>query len=124
MLGSSPGSALYSSFLLIRETAEDDSSTWFPAVHVGDLDGVLEFWLQPDPTLPVVGFWKGVNQQVEGFALSLSLSVCLSPSPSAFQTKLIEKDVRPCSWLAERTPPCVLELVTPAPSLFCLLTAP
>lgn len=39
----------------------NDSSPWVHATHMGDLDWVLGYWLQPGPALVVMGI-RGVNQ--------------------------------------------------------------
>lgn len=46
--------------------------TWAPAIHVGDLDGVLGSYLSPSPAPAVAGI-RGVNQQVDHL-LSLYVS--------------------------------------------------
>lgn len=57
--------------------AEDGASTWAPAPHLGDQEGVPSSWLQPGTKPAVVSIW-GTNQQVEAHSLSLSLSLLLS----------------------------------------------
>lgn len=37
------------------QAVSDDTSSWAPATHVGDLDGILAFQLQPGPALTVMG---------------------------------------------------------------------
>lgn len=54
----------------IWEAAEDASSTWVAVVQVGDTVGVPSSCLWPHPASTVAGIW-GVNQEMEGFSLSL-----------------------------------------------------
>lgn len=47
-------------------------STWVPATHVEDLDGIPASWLWLGSALAVAGLY-GVNQQVEDIYLSIHL---------------------------------------------------
>lgn len=56
-----------------REAADAGSSAWDPAIHAGDLDGVLGPWLGSGPGLIVAGIWE-VNQSMEDLFVLLCLS--------------------------------------------------
>lgn len=54
------------------------SSAWVLDTHVGDSDGVSDFWLWPNPAQGILYIWE-VKQQMETFSFSLCNCV--------FQTK-------------------------------------
>lgn len=53
------------------DAADKGSSSWIPAIHMGDLGFVSGFWLQPGAALVVGGIW--VNEAVDKRSLFLSL---------------------------------------------------
>lgn len=50
------------------EAAGGGSSAWGPATCMGDLNEVLNFWLQPGPAIAIAAIWW-VNWQVEDLSL-------------------------------------------------------
>lgn len=44
---------------------------WAPDTHMGNLDGVLDFWIQFGPALALALIWE-VNQQIEDLSPTAS----------------------------------------------------
>lgn len=74
-LGSSLGMTPNSSFLVAHTLGGgrwDDSSSWIPATHMGESDGVLGS--SPGPAPAVLGIWLGEGESADGSAVYICLA--------------------------------------------------
>lgn len=58
-----------------RKVEDDGPTTWVPAIHVGDTDGIMGSWLQPRLAFSV-GEFQGEPMEGRSLSFCLFLGLC------------------------------------------------